>query len=216
MLALFDLDGTVLDTSAAHAYAAEAALRGRGLPCDPAFVRRFLIAQDGAAAGLPEALYLSVWQDMQPLYGEALPSVRPFPGAPETLHALAKASHRLGVVTSKQRWAVELELRQTRLADAFEVVVCRDDTSQHKPNPQPLLLAQARLGLSGGAYLGDQDTDVLAARAAGMLPIGAGWGWSGGDALRAAGALLVLEEFPALRAVLERLSDAPSGLEAAE
>ena len=212
MLALFDLDGTLLDTGPAHAYAAGTALRRRGLPDDPQSIRRFLIASDAAAAGMDERTYYAVWQEMQPLYGEAISTVRPFPGVRETLEALGRAGHLLGVVTSKRRWAVERELRETGLGPLFEVVICRDDTSQHKPDPQPLLLAQSRLGQTGGAYLGDQETDVAAARAAGMLPLGAGWGWSGARALRAAGAARVLQRFPELLQALPPRGDALDGV----
>ncbi len=206
LLALFDLDGTLLDTREAHHFAAEIALARRGLPTDAAFVRRFLLAYDAVSAEMKEKEYLAVWRAMQPLYGEAIESVRPFLGVPETLDALRAAGHRLGVVTSKQRWAVERELRHTQLSSLFDVVVCRDDTHQHKPHPQPLMLAQSLLGMLAGAYVGDRDTDICAARAAGVVPIGAGWGDSGGEALRAAGAAAVLEEFPSLLAVLSSIS----------
>ncbi len=216
MLALFDLDGTLLDTAQAHAHAAKTALARRGLPCDPDTVHRFLVAHDAASAGMDETAYYAVWQDMQPLYREAQHTVRTFPGVPEVLSSLAREGCRLGVVTSKRRWAVQRELEITGLAASFEVVVCREDTDQHKPSPQPLLRAQSLVGLRGGVYLGDQDTDVIAARAAGMRPIGAGWGWSGAAALRDAGAAAVIGAFAELPSVLREPEDDAFRARAAE
>lgn len=216
MLILFDLDGTLLDTSEAHAYAAQRALRSHGQASDAASVHRFLVAHDAASADIEEAVYFAVWREMQRLYRKVLHTVQPFPGAPDALHTLTRAGHRLGVVTSKRRWAVERELAQTGLHAAFEVVVCRDDTQQHKPHPQPLLLAQSRLAMRGGAYLGDQETDVVAARAAGMLPLGAGWGWSGSGALLAAGAAVVLQDFCELEGALHLAVDAAASEDVGE
>lgn len=206
MLVLFDLDGTLLDSRQAHIDAAAAAFERQGIPADPARLERFLMGHDARSSGLEEEEFLRVWSTIQPLYRAAQDSIRPFPGAIEALRELSSAGSRLGVVTSKRRWAVERELVALGLDDKFDAVVCREDTDRHKPNPQPLLHAQTLIGARAAAYVGDAQTDMVAARAAGVVPLGVGWGWDEPQKLQSAGAAMVLQDFGELAAALQRFA----------
>jgi pyrophosphatase PpaX len=85
---------------------------------------------------------------------------------------------RLGIVTAKRRESVELAFARLPLRDYFEVIVTADDTERHKPDPEPILHALARLGVrpAEAVYVGDSPFDVGAARAAGVHAIGVTWG----------------------------------------
>ena len=105
--------------------------------------------------------------------------LRGFDGVPAMLARLRSRGARLGIVTSKMRETLELGLRCTQLEAAwFEVIVAKEDTTRHKPDPGPLLHALALLGAAPGqaVYVGDSPYDLRAARAAGMAAAAALWG----------------------------------------
>jgi pyrophosphatase PpaX len=93
----------------------------------------------------------------------------------ERLHAEGR---RLGVVTAKRRSTVELAFASVSIAQLFETVVGGDETERHKPDPEPLLLAAARMDADPAqtAYVGDSPFDIGAAKAAGMFSIAVTWG----------------------------------------
>lgn len=130
--------------------------------------------------------------------------VRGYAGVPGLLGDLAAAGVRVAVATSKRRppalWALEL----TGLTTLVPVVVTMEDTSVHKPDPTPLLLAVAKAGGEAGraAYVGDAVVDLRAAHAAGMAGIGVLWGAGEEQALRAEGPAAVCADVATLRAVL--------------
>ncbi|NTW13877.1 MAG: HAD family hydrolase [Candidatus Moranbacteria bacterium] len=84
----------------------------------------------------------------------------------ETLGSL----YLLGIVTSRVRSSVFEAPRLAELESYFKVTVTFEDTENHKPSPDPLLLAVNRLGVrpEESVYVGDTESDVRAARAAGM------------------------------------------------
>ncbi len=91
------------------------------------------------------------------------------PHAKETIEALSK-QYRLGIVTSRIRESVYEAPALAALQSFFQVAVSYDDTTNHKPHPEPLLLAAQKLGVNPdeSVYIGDVANDVFAARAAGM------------------------------------------------
>jgi pyrophosphatase PpaX len=99
-------------------------------------------------------------------------------GMEDLLATLKHQGRRLGVVTAKRRETVELAFARIPLAHNFDVLVGGDETSHHKPHPEPLLLALERLAASPdeAAYVGDSPYDMQAACAAGIYAIGVSWG----------------------------------------
>lgn len=80
-------------------------------------------------------------------------------------------SLRLGVVTGRPRRDAERFLEEHKIAHLFDAVVCREDAPS-KPDPGPVLLAMELLGGGGAWMLGDTPDDVVAAHAAGVVPVG--------------------------------------------
>lgn len=95
-------------------------------------------------------------------------------GVLKTLHEKL----RFSVVSSKNKKQYDIDVVSLGLDDCMEVVVLEDDTSKHKPDPEPLLLCMERLELNkeGVMYVGDAYSDLLALRNAGIDFALAKWG----------------------------------------
>ena len=79
----------------------------------------------------------------------------------------------LGIVTSRVKEGIYEVPQLARLQNYFHVTISYQDTINHKPDPEPLLLAAQRLATipSECVYIGDVENDVKAARAAGMKAV---------------------------------------------
>ncbi len=130
--------------------------------------------------------------------------IREVPGVPELLDALHAAGVRTAVVSSKRIETVRLGLDVLGLSGRLPDVVGQEDTTVHKPGPDPLLLAASRMGVdpSECVYVGDAVVDVAAARAAQMAAVAVTWGAGTPEDLRAAGADELVDDVPALARVL--------------
>ena len=201
--ALFDFDGTLVDTtelihqSLRHAarevlgredFSREALLRNVGRPL-PRQMEAILV-ESGMAEGEAERVeeLLQVYRLYNEENHEAL--IREFPGVEDALARLQSAGVETAVVTSKRRASVELALRSfPRLGAVVTRFVTMEDTTQHKPHPEPLLTGLELLGnvpKEEAAYVGDSPFDVAAAKAAGLTSVAVSWGAFTEETLRAA------------------------------
>lgn len=113
---------------------------------------------------------------------DALPRLRPPPQLHDQLRRLSRHLP-LGVVTTSPRWYAERILSHLYPDIQWQAVVTFGDVQRRKPDPQGLLLAVSQMNLNPSmevAYIGDQETDLEAARRAGLLPVQAMW-CSGGE-----------------------------------
>lgn len=85
-----------------------------------------------------------------------------------------KANHVLGIVTGRPKEEAMFVLRKFDLEKMFDVVVAMEDypPERSKPDPYPILLALRRVGAKDALYIGDGVDDMVAARRAGVRPIG--------------------------------------------
>jgi HAD superfamily hydrolase (TIGR01509 family) len=90
----------------------------------------------------------------------------------EVIKELSK-KYLLGIVTNRQKEAVFEAPELEKLRKYFKVVVCYQDTINHKPHPEPLILAAEKLGVKPeeSVYIGDVKNDIKAGKAAGMKVI---------------------------------------------
>lgn len=211
---LLDLDGTLIDTVPFILACFRHALDGLGIRASRAEllagIGTPLKAQLSQYARVPGdverlvALYREYWR------GHHDQMTRCFPGARETVAALAGAGHPLAVVTAKTEEGALLSLEHTGLLPFMRVLVGADSCARCKPDPEPVLLALERLGVEPerAAFLGDAVHDVAAARAAGVVALGAAWGATRAEALVAAGANRVLSDIAELPGALAELDRA--------
>jgi pyrophosphatase PpaX len=130
--------------------------------------------------------------------------IRPVPGVPDLLAALADAGAVVGVVSSKRVDFIELGLGALGLTGAVRILASQNDTEKHKPFPDPLLFAADRLGVLPAecVYVGDAVVDIEAGSAAGMDTVAVTWGAGERSALVASGPTALADDVVQLRSVL--------------
>ncbi len=105
-----------------------------------------------------------------------------FDGLDEVLNTLEQKRVPWGIVTNKPRYLAEQLLKVMQLDQRCSVLVCPEDVSRTKPDPEPMYLALEKLAIPrGGAgcviYIGDHIRDIEAGIAAGMPTILAAYGY---------------------------------------
>lgn len=188
---LFDLDGTLVDTAPDLAYALNLQRRARAQPEVPVEQLRPFVSQGArgmlrAGFGLtPEnAEYAALREEFLDLYAANLcRESQLFHGMAEVLERLEARGMLWGIVTNKlERFTLPL-LEALGLSGRAGCIICGDTTAHAKPHPAPLLEASLRLDIDPAAcvYVGDDERDIQAGHAAGMLPIVALYGYLGAD-----------------------------------
>lgn len=186
-VALFDLDGTVLDTYAPILESMRCATKtvfGEALPDSKlvSMVGQPLVTQMQAFAA-ERGCGSEVADELTRVYREYNErdldeKSFPFPGIPEAIASLKNAGFTVGVVTSKRAVLATKSLKAHGLFDVFACVNGAEDSTAHKPDPDPLLTAAKKLGVSPDrcVYVGDSPYDLQAAHAANMPCVGVAWG----------------------------------------
>ena len=185
-VALFDLDGTLLDSAPDMLATANRmrAARGRG-PMPLAELRPHVSRGSRAmcAAAFPELdgevpaelirEFLDTYEAELGRHGA------PFAGVPELLDALETAGSLWGIVTNKPEYLAKQVLPLLGWDTRCAVLVGGDTLPERKPHPLPLRHSAQVLGVDIGdcVYVGDDERDIAAARAAGMRSIVALWGY---------------------------------------
>ena len=186
---LFDLDGTLADTAPDLARTVNLMREKRGLDHVPLEQLRPHVSS-GARGMICSAFtmgtdhpdYAAMRTEFLDVYAENLCiGSRLFPGMDALLDALESSGLKWGVVTNKFERLTHPVLAGLGLAGRAGVVVGGDTCPRPKPFPDSLLHAASVLGVDPGRtlYIGDDERDVQAARAAGMPVIVAGYGYLG-------------------------------------
>ena len=192
--ALFDFDGTLVDTTElihqSLRHATQSILGRDDIPRETllAHVGQPLPRQMELIDAEKAELLLESYRRYNEENHDAL--IAEFPGIERSLDRLRSAGVKVAVVTSKRRFSVEMALESfPGLRNVVDRFVTMEDTNEHKPHPEPLLRG---LELVGGvpkeeaAYVGDSPFDVEAAKAAGLTSVAVSWGAFSEDTLRAA------------------------------
>jgi phosphoglycolate phosphatase len=184
----FDLDGTLLDTLEDIADSVNAALLSLGAPAHEVQAYRRLVGS-GVGTLAHQALppdrrdpsdVAECHARLIREYGSRWDAkTRPYPGVPELLDALSGRRLPLAILSNKPDAFTKQMAEKMLGAWRWAAVEGARDGVPVKPNPILALEAAGRVGLppSSIIYVGDSGTDVDTARAAGMIPAGALWGF---------------------------------------
>jgi len=177
--ALFDLDGTLIDSAedlvASVRYALSCVFPGRETPdAEDVLVQvgkplEAIVHELGYAAGDTDVRrFVDVYRAHYA--GHFAEHTKPFPEVEGLLGYLRTAGVRLAVVTTKHQTQAEFTLVGCGLSRYFDYVHGWQEGREHKPHPEPILTALARLGLQADAAImvGDSELDIGAAKAAGV------------------------------------------------
>ena len=189
---VFDLDGTLIDTAPDLLRALNRTLEAEGLAAvqraDVASLfghgARALIGEGFRRAGqtLEAERHAGLAERLIAFYAaEIAVETRPDPGLADALARLADRDFGLAVCTNKREMLSHAVLDGTGLSSWFAAVVGGDSLPEQKPHPRPLLEAIARSGGAPGlaVMVGDSETDIATARAAGVPVIAVDFGYGG-------------------------------------
>ena len=188
---IFDLDGTLVDTAPDLVETLNVVLGREGLPAIPYEEARLLVgagarrmierglASEGEAR--PAADIDRLFNDFIAYYADHVADhSRPFPGVADALDTLAARGCRFAVCTNKLEWLSVRLLNALGLAGRF-VAICGQDTfAVQKPHPDALHGTLRRAGgtIHRAIMVGDSETDIATARAAGMPVIAVDFGYT--------------------------------------
>lgn len=195
---IFDLDGTLADTSGDLIAAANACFErlGHSAPLDPradaltafhggrAMLRLGFERLEGAA---PKDRIDAEYPRLLSHYEANIDThTRLYPGALPAIESLLAAGYRLGICTNKPEGLAELLLRRLEVRDRFAALVGADTLPVRKPDAAPYMAAVDRAGgaVDRSVLIGDTETDVQTARAAGVPVVLVTFGPEGADIAR--------------------------------
>jgi len=174
---LFDLDGTLIDSTEVHLYSFMDALDALGIPRKPGVAerfrsevgRRFLDIVRDLYPELDERTVQQIRQKKWEFTPRYLDRIRVLPHVYESLNAL-HGNYPLALVTSASRRFVQWVFGATNpsLGMYFDVVITAEDVTHGKPDPEPYLLAAERLGVDRAVVVGDTEYDRISAIRAGF------------------------------------------------
>ncbi len=201
---IFDLDGTLLHTLEDLADSVNTVLARRGCPEHPVDAFREFVGD-----GMPMLVRRAVPPELDDeiVYREYLPEVReeyyrrwalktsPYPGILEVLEALRNKGLPLAVLSNKPHESTLKTVEHFFPAEYFSVVQGALPDRAVKPDPELAWEISVQMGLEPSEiYLvGDSDVDIYTARSAGMISVGAAWGFRGRAELERAGATYILD-----------------------
>jgi pyrophosphatase PpaX len=191
--ALFDLDGTLIDSIRLILDSYHHTLTQHNLPArtDEDWLK---------GVGTPLAVQFSEWRKSPEVLEALIATYREYnlrhhdsmvtvyPGVLEAVREIKAAGIQTGLVTSKNRLGALRGLKLVGLEALMDVLVCADEVTNPKPHPEPVEKAVALLGAdpSTTVYVGDSIHDMHSGRAAGVKTAAALWGPFGRDHLESA------------------------------
>lgn len=181
--ALFDLDGTLIDSIRLILDSYHHTLTQHKLPArtDEEWLR---------GVGTPLHVQFSEWRESPEVLEALIATYREFnlqhhdrmvtvyPGVVDAMREVKAAGIQTGLVTSKNRHGAVKGLTLVGLEALMDVLVCADEVNNPKPHPEPVEKAMALLGADPATtvYVGDSIHDMHSGRAAGVKTAAALWG----------------------------------------
>lgn len=203
--AIFDLDGTLIDSIADLADSANDMLASYGFPQHTIEEYRYFVGNGSrklverclpAEQSADPAFVDKALECYDRCYGNRLLNkTRPYEGILPMLEELQKKNIPLAICTNKQQFASDAIVEKLFPPGMFRENIGDREGMPRKPDPTKVLRIATDFGVTPEevAYLGDTSTDMETARNAGFLPVGVTWGFRPREELEAAGAGILLE-----------------------
>ena len=185
---LFDLDGTLIDTAADFIRIIQDMCRDKQCDVVAADLIRTQVSEGARAMvklvypelDVEDPVFLAHRQRFLDVYGDDIAvETDLFEGMYPLLEALESQNIPWGIVTKKPRWLSEALLKALNLTERCAVLVCPEDVSKTKPDPEPMYLAAKHIQIQPEdcIYVGDHPRDIDAGRHAQMYTILAAYGY---------------------------------------
>ena len=195
-VALFDLDGTLVDSLDDLADAVNHMLAGFGRQqLEPVQVRQLVgkgarnLVQRALATSSPEEINrgLAAFTEFNELH--IADKSRLYPGVRELLQQLANDGIRMAVISNKQEALSRLILKTLKVDAFFDIIAGGDTFPEMKPSPLPLVrvIDEFNCSPAEAVMVGDSINDIQAGNRAGITTIGCGWGYGESQELSEAG-----------------------------
>lgn len=201
-LAIFDMDGTILDTLEDLESSLNFALTEAGCPARKREdVRRFLgngmqrLIELAVPPDCPEEKKTKILERFKEHYKiHCADRTKPYDGITELLQDLRESGCRTAVVSNKGDFAVQ-ELNQQYFAGLMDCAIGEKEGVRKKPAPDSVneVLRELQIGQQDAVYIGDSEVDIETAKNAGMDCIIVSWGFRERDFLIAQGAELIVD-----------------------
>lgn len=211
-LAIFDLDGTLVDSLADLAEASNFALRKLGFPTHPTEAFKLFVG-NGVYKQLerclpqaqrgPETL-AKVYEIYSEYYARhSEDNTRPFPGMTETIAKIRAGGVSTAVLTNKPH-RLAAPMVASLFPGLFDLALGQREGVPIKPDPAAVEEIIAHFGVrkSDCCYIGDSNVDMKTGQAAGLFTIGVTWGFRTKEELESAGANIILHKVEDLASIL--------------
>lgn len=210
-LVIFDLDGTLIDSSRDIAWSANRTLESLGYGAmDPAVIKEHIgwgvrpLLERLMPAEPPEKISEARLTFLQFYSTHLVDETNLYPGAIETIEHLRAAGKKLALVTNKPIGLTEGILKELGIAKYFLMVLGGDSLQNKKPHPEPIELVirslEVRPALS--VVVGDSPVDCEAGKGAGARTIGAAYGFRGRAELEGAGCDVIIDKITELKDII--------------
>lgn len=202
--AVFDLDGTLINTITDLGNACDYVLQKHGYA--PQWTendyKRFVgngmrkLVERAFSHQLSEEQLNAYLAEFKAYYAKTqLDNTRPYPGIPEALAALKQKGIPIAVVTNKAEEAALAILAELFPEKPFDVIIGQRDNLPVKPAPEGVFLALQAMGFTpeDALYFGDSNVDMQTAQNAAIPAVGVTWGFRSREELEQAGASQIID-----------------------
>ena len=211
LAAIFDMDGTILNTLTDLQNAVNHALKLNHMPQRTyEEVRMFVgngiakLIERAVPEGTDAEAQKKVYEDFTAFYKiHSSDTTKPYDGVTKAIADLKKAGVKTAVVSNKADYGVQ-DLVKVFFNGLFDVAVGQKDGLNTKPHPDMINLALSSLNVSNkeSVYIGDSDVDFNTAKNSNMDFIGVSWGFRGRSFLQNLGTKMIVDQADELMAMI--------------
>jgi pyrophosphatase PpaX len=178
---LFDFDGTIMNTNDVILQSWQHTFRtveGKERPQEEiieTFGEPLYVTMEKLLPQIPAEEGVKIYRSYH--YDNFTELIEIFPGILELLKELKRRGFKTGIVTSRLRHTTEIGLKKYNMEQYFDAIVTCDDTDKHKPDPEPVNIALAKIGSKPeeAVMIGDSMFDIICAKNAGVKAALVSW-----------------------------------------